>query len=126
MTLVSSHNDKCKRGQHSFESVNHIPDFEHQCYMIQFQCEYCEFEVFGNIIKQKPVVCKYTCKHELRGFSTIPYYSYKQLRRINRLRIRNVKYGYQNQTPSVLKRFRHVPLYKQSIIKEAFSEGVLL
>ena len=41
--------DKCKRGQHIFEYTNYIPHFERKCYVLQFQCEYCELVVFDNI-----------------------------------------------------------------------------
>lgn len=55
MALVSSQLDKCKGGRHSFEYMNYVPDFEHQCYVLQFQCEYCGLEIFDNI-KHKPVI----------------------------------------------------------------------
>ena len=53
--LVSSKFDKCKGGQHSFECINYMPDFEHQRYVLHFQCEHCELDIFDNI-KQKPVI----------------------------------------------------------------------
>jgi hypothetical protein len=62
MALVSSQLDKCKDGLHSFEYMSYIPDFEHQCYVLQFQCEYCELEI-SDIINQKPVVCEDTHEH---------------------------------------------------------------
>jgi hypothetical protein len=49
MGLEVNQFDKCKGGQHSFEYMNYMPDFERQCYVLHFQCEFCELDIFDNI-----------------------------------------------------------------------------
>ncbi len=34
---------------HSFEYINYVPDFDHQCYLLQFKCEECGAETFDKI-----------------------------------------------------------------------------
>jgi hypothetical protein len=29
--------------------MNYIPDFDHQCFVLEFQCEHCGLEVFDHI-----------------------------------------------------------------------------
>jgi hypothetical protein len=46
---LSSQFEKCKAGLHSFEYMNYIPDFQRHCYVLKFECEYCELVIFDNI-----------------------------------------------------------------------------
>ena len=62
---------------------------------------------------------------DIRGFSLCKSYSTKQIRRINRLRVRKVKSGHANQKTSILRQIRHVPANKQEHIKRACGRGDL-
>ena len=45
--------DKCEEVGHSFEYVDYVPDFDHRCYTLQFQCENCGVEVFDKVNESK-------------------------------------------------------------------------
>jgi|SRR3954447_11228254 hypothetical protein len=57
---------------------------------------------------------------DIGGFSIAPWYSLKQLRRINDLRTRKIKYGHKNTKACI-----HAP-HRQYIIKQAFNQEAII
>jgi hypothetical protein len=53
MALVQVQIDKCVKKGHSFGYVDYVPDFDHKCFRLQFQCENCGAEVFDKVNEKR-------------------------------------------------------------------------
>ena len=50
---------KCSIHVHSYETMNYVPDFDHECYRLQLQCMECGLEGYEKIDKNMKISGEY-------------------------------------------------------------------